>query len=66
MQSLDAVMSKAIHTLMGYKYERENQEDPAQLISMIQFFDDEILRIKTKSAGLLGMHLVFLIDVIIG
>jgi hypothetical protein len=59
MQRLSSVMSKALQTLMQIKYERDEFEQLAQLLSVTKYFDEEVLRIKRQCQDLLGMCSAF-------
>ncbi|KIV84715.1 hypothetical protein PV11_00481 [Exophiala sideris] len=45
------LMSNAHHTLMRGRYGEEDVEMPYQLLAMIKFYDDEILRIRRQAQG---------------
>lgn len=47
----------AHHTLMRGRYGEEDVEMPYQLLSMVKFYDDEILRIRRQAQAYLGKGL---------
>jgi hypothetical protein len=51
MQRLESMVSNSLNTLMQNKYERQDGEKSNLFLSLISFFDGEILTIKRQSQG---------------